>query len=449
MDDKKVAIDKASEAAVSEVSFFLAANPILDRILDSVTAAAKSAQAIARLESGLLQPTPAEPPKAVQTTNTGDTLPADRTNAMKSRGIDLAWLGLVLPLLINPEAREYLASFLGGLIGTENLEALNTGLKLLAGTLATVFAVKVFQQVSDTINTFLRLSRLVGILFNIVSDADDGVVDEKKKQDQEKEDYDKKKQKNKEARKGRRAERLKRIQQVKKARQTISTLKKALLVGGPIGIAVGIGSGILIDSLIDYATGDEEKAIEAEDKADTGDEEPEVAGSEQSEASKFGDVLIKNLVDSFNFVQIAKDTVAFVSSGWKNLFGGKDDKKTEAASSTASTPSSKPPVATTESKPAITASAAATGSKPSTTSSPTSSTSAPSSPSTISESSRPTSDGSSLQQVSETVVAEKKDQSNSGGAVVINNVNNQTVVVAKEESKPEPQVITSSSSVGR
>jgi hypothetical protein len=436
MDDKKVAIDKASEAVVSEVSFFLAANPIFDKILDSVTIAAKSAQAIARLESGLLQPTPAEPPKAVQTTNTGDTLPPDRTDAMKSRGIDLAWLGMVLPMLINPEARGYLASFLSGLIGTENLEALNTGLKLVAGTLAAVFAVKVFQQVSDTINTFLRLSRLIGVLFNIISDADDGVVDEKKKQDQEKEDYDKKKQKNKEARKGRRAERLKRIQQVKKARQTISTLKKALLVGGPIGIAVGIGSGILIDSLIDYATGDEEKAIEAEDKADTGDEEPEVAGSEQSEASKFGDVLIKNLVDSFNFVQIAKDTVAFVSSGWKNLFSGKDNKKVEAASSTVSAPSSKPPVASTESKPTITASPAAP--------SPT-----PAPPPAMSEPTRPTSDGPSLQQTSETVAAEKKDQANVSGGVVINNVSNQTVVVAREETKPEPKVIVSSSSIGR
>ena len=438
MDDKKVAIDKASEAAVSEVSFFLAANPILDKILDSVTAAAKSAQAIARLESGILQPTPAEPPKAVQTSTTEDTLRPDKTNAMKSRGIDLAWLGFALPLLINNEARTYLASFLGGLIGIDNLEAINTSLKVVTGVLAAVFAVKVFQQVSDTISTFLRLSQLVGTLFSVVNSADDGIDEEKKKHDKDKEEYDKKKEKNKQARKGRRAERLKRIKQVKKARQIAGTLRKALLIGGPIGIAVGIGSGILIDSLIDYATGDEEKAIEAEDKADTGDDEPEVAVQEQSEASKFGDVLIKNLVDSFNFVQIAKDVVSSVASGWKNLFGKKEDNTASAATtSTGGNITSKP------------ATAATSESKASVTSSPAAQMSAAAPAPIVPETPKPTSDGSSLQQVSETVVAEKKDQANSGGAVVINNVSNQTVVVAKEETKPEPKVITSSSSIGR
>lgn len=437
MDDKKVAIDQASEAVVSEVSFFLAANPILDRILDSVTAAAKSAQAIARLESGILQPTPAEPPKAVQTSTTEDTLRPDKTNAMKSRGIDLAWLGFALPLLINNEARTYLASFLGGLIGIDNLEAINTGLKVVTGVLAAVFAVKVFQQVSDTISTFLRLSQLVGTLFSVVNSADDGIDEEKKKHDKDKEDYDKKKEKNKQARKGRRAERLKRIKQVKKARQIAGTLRKALLIGGPIGIAVGIGSGILIDSLIDYATGDEEKAIEAEDKADTGDDEPEVAVQEQSEASKFGDVLIKNLVDSFNFVQIAKDVVSSVASGWKNLFGKKEDNKAASTTSTGGNITSKP------------ATAATSESKASVTSSPAAQMSAAAPAPVVPEAPKPTSDGSSLQQVSETVVAEKKDQANSGGAVVINNVSNQTVVVAKEETKPEPKVITSSSSIGR
>lgn len=438
MDDKKVAIDQASEAVVSEVSFFLAANPILDKILDSVTAAAKSAQAIARLESGILQPTPAEPPKAVQTSTTEDTLRPDKTNAMKSRGIDLAWLGFALPLLINNEARTYLASFLGGLIGIDNLEAINTGLKVVTGVLAAVFAVKVFQQVADTITTFVRLSQLVGTLFSVVNSADDSIDEEKKKHDKDKEDYDKKKEKNKQARKGKRAERLKRIKQVKKARQIIGTLKKALLIGGPIGIAVGIGSGILIDSLIDYATGDEEKAIEAEDKADIGDDEPEVAVQEQSEASKFGDILIKNLVDSFNFVQIAKDVVSSVASGWKNLFGKKEDKTaTAATTSTGGNITSKP------------ATAAISESKASVTSSPAAQMSAAAPAPVVPEAPKPTSDGSSLQQVSETVVAEKKDQANSGGAVVINNVSNQTVVVAKEETKPEPKVITSSSSIGR
>ena len=62
---------------------------------------------------------------------------------------------------------------------------------------------------------------------------------------------------------------------------------------------------------------------------------------------------------------------------------------------------------------------------------------------------KPATTGTELQQTSEAVVAEKKDQNNSNGNVVITNVNNQTVVVAKEEYKPEPKIAITSSSVGR
>ena len=302
MDEKKVAIEKASAAVVSDVSFFLAANPILDSILDSVNKAAESVSKVAVLEQGIINPGPAQTPQQDAVAASKDELRPDTTNAMKKRGIDIASIALFIPLLINKDSREYLASFLGGLVGVENLEAINTGLKIATVALGAYLGIKVFKQVSDTINTFIRLSQLMGILFNTVSEADDGLDDQKKQVDKDKEDYDKKKKDNKKKRSGKRAERLKCLKQVKKARQVIGTLKKALLVGGPIGIAVGIGSGILIDSLIDYATGDEEKAIEEEEKADTGDDEPEVATPEQSEASKFGDILIKNLVDSFNFV---------------------------------------------------------------------------------------------------------------------------------------------------
>ena len=168
---------------------------------------------------------------------------------------------------------------------------------------------------------------------------------------------------------------------------------------------------------------------------DVDDDEPEVAAPEQSEASKFGDILIKNLVDSFNFVQIAKDTVAAVASGWKSLFGGKDDKKIETNVSSGSAPASKPATsATTESKPSVTASPATQVSAPA---------------SAVPEPPKPVTTGASLQQTSETVVAEKKDQASAGGDVLITNVNNQTVIVAQEDKKPESKVVTTSTSVGR
>lgn len=435
MDDKKVAIEETSAAVVAEVSFFLAANPLLDSIVNAVNRAAESSSKIAILEQGIVQPVPTQTPKQ-DATPVKDELRPDTTNAMKKRGIDLAWLGFALPLLMNNEARTYLASFLSGLIGTDNLEALNTGLKIATVALGAYLGVKVFKQVSDTISTLIRLTQLMGVLFNVVSDTSEGVDNEKSKHDKDKEDYDKKKENNKQKRKGRRADRLKRIKQVKKARQVAGTLRKALLVGGPIGIAVGIGSGILIDSLIDYATGDEERAIEAEEKADTGDDEPDVATQEQSEVSKFGDILVKNLVDSFNFVQIAKDTVAAVTSGWKNLFGSKDEKKTGSTSvNMTSAPAATPSIpATAESKPTVTSSPATQVNVTAT---------------AIPEPSKPVTTGTSLQTTSETVVAEKKDQANSGGDVVITNVNNQTVIVAQENQKPESKVATTSTSVGR
>lgn len=440
MDDKKVAIEETSAAVVAEVSFFLAANPILDSIVDAVNRAAESASKIAILEQGLLQQTPAQQPVQDAVAANKDELRPDTTGAMKKRGIDIASIAFFIPFLINNESRGYLASFLGGLIGVENLEALNNGLKVAALAMGAYLGVKVFKQVTDTINTFVRLSQLMGILFNVVSDADEGIDDEKKKHDKDKEDYDKKKQDNKKKRKGRRAARLKRIKDVKKAKQVIGTLKKALLVGGPIGIAMGIGSGILIDSLIDYATGDDEKSIEAEDKADSGDDEPDVAEQEQSEVSKFGDILIKNLVDTFNFVQIAKDVVAMAASGWKNLFGG--DKK-EEAKAVGTDSNSSAGIAPKPSTPAT------VEKKSNITSSPSTQVSVQVPAPVVAEPPKPTTTGESLKQTSEVVAAEKKDNANSGGGVVINNVNNQTVVVAKEDSKPEPQVVTSSSTVGR
>lgn len=441
MDDKQVAVKEASDAAVSEVSFFLAANPILDKIVHAVNRAAESAGKLAVLEQGILQPTPAEPVNAVPANKT--ELNPDTTNAMKKRGIDLAWVGFALPLLINNEARGYLASFLGGLIGVENLEAINSGLKIATIALGAYFGVMIFKQVSDTINTFIRLSQLMGILFNIVNDAEDGIDEEKKKHDKDKSDHEKSKKKNRQTRKDRRAGRLKRLKDVKKARKVIGTLKKALLVGGPIGIALGIASGILIDSMIDYATGDQEADIEAEDKADTGDEEPEVATPEQSEISKFGNVLIKNVVDAFDFVQIAKDAVSSISS----LFGGKDkkgdtpkmeDDKEDTSAATkpqiVSTPSASPAKpATSESKPKVSNVTAV---------------SVPAPAPAKQEAAKPISDGSSLQQTSEVVAAEKKDQAKSDN-VIINNVNNQTVIVAKPEDNTNPTVAIPSNTVGR
>lgn len=438
MDEKKVAIEETSAAVVAEVSFFLAANPILDSILDAVNRAAESASKIAVLEQGIMQQTPAQQPVQDAVAANKNELRPDTTGAMKKRGIDIASIAFFLPMLINEESRKYLASFLTGLIGIENIEALNNGLKLVTLALGAYLGVKVFKQVADTFNTFVRLSQLMGILFNVVSDADDGLDEDKRKHEKDKEDYDKKKKQNRQRRKGKRVERLKRLKQVKNARKIIGTLKKALLIGGPIGIAVGIGSGILIDSLIDYATGDEEKAIEVEDKADINDDEPEVAAPEQTEASKFGDILIKNFVSTFNFKQIAKDTIASIGT----LFTTKPEDVTptedltdpEAAMFNGAVPTSKPVTpATSESKPSVTSSPATQVSVPA---------------SAAPEPSKPVTTGTSLQTTSEKVAAEKKDQTSSGN-VVITNVNNQTIVAVQEDKKPEPKAITTSTSVGR
>lgn len=459
--DKKEVYDQVKEESgtvFKSVGLFAMINPVLNSIAISTSETARQAGHLEhnlgmlfgqKLAETSTPDKPAPEKKEKLSTTTG---------RMRSRGMDLAGLGLIIPFLVNKESRDYLASFISGLIGKDNLELINTGLIALTSVLTGVFTVKLFKQVSDTIKTFKKLSELTATLFQSVSDGADGVNEKdealEKKKDKMREQAKKrqaKKKKRKAAelkrRQANRAKRLKRIKQIKRAKSVISNLKKALLVGGPFGIAAGIVGGIAIGSMIDLIAGPEETSLEDTEKEDTGGpDEPEleededgipiepdtdepVAEPEEKEAefsaSNLGSVIADNAIQELSMGFLDKEGIKKAWDWVKGKVFGSEDKKPA-----------------TESKPTPVSSK--TTESPKQTPSPTSTTTPPTASATPEPDTKES--GQTLAKASEDVSGAKKDMA--AGNVTVNNINNSTTVVKKNEPATTETTHSYSSTVG-
>jgi hypothetical protein len=284
---KQKALESATQAAVGSLGFFVSGNPILKDIAYHTTKAELTTERLIGIVQKLFEIGPPE-----------DEEPSVReefdkqVETIKKRGIDLAKLGLIIPLLMNQEAKEYLSSFIKGLTGIENLDNIKMGINAVLAVLAGVFAVKVFKQVSDSIAAVKKLGQVTAILFGITEAASDDISDQmdevdkhKAEKEKEKKEVEKSKQKGKAARDD--------IRKEKKAVKGKNIFKKALAFLGKVAPKVGpkllgaipvIGTVAIIGSVLydiaseamnffgdDDAEEEPEEVVEAENK-------PEVSG---------------------------------------------------------------------------------------------------------------------------------------------------------------------------
>lgn len=289
-------VNKAADAAINSVSFFIMSSEVFKQIENNAREASDSSSKIVTLFKEFLGETVGS--KLEKITEEAKQRQAQATPVEKERiaatkkgsFFDLAKLALLIPLLLNDEARKYFASFLSGLLGIETLEKIETALKLVGVVLATIFAVKVFKEVARTLNAFIRLSRLVGALFLLSEATGDLSQKEKKRADRRREAERKRNQK-------RRQNRRKKIARIRKLKKIISSIKKGILIGGPLGILAGAIFSIGIGAVLDYVSDADEKDADEEDKFDEKDDDedtdvPEV--SDELETTSITDLLIKN-----------------------------------------------------------------------------------------------------------------------------------------------------------
>jgi len=258
--------NKIADATLQSVSFFILTNDVFKQIKTESDQASDKATNIVTLFKQFVGDTPGDKlekitQEAKLKQEQAVAVTKESISATKNNNIDIAKLALILPLLLNDEARKYLASFLQGLIGIESLEKIQTTLKLVGVVLATVFAVKVFKQVAETFNKFLRLTRLVGALFLLSEATGDLGEKEKRKADRRREAEKKRREKSSKNRR-------KKIERIRKLKKIKDVLSKGLIVGGPVAILGGLLLSITSDTLLNFILGEEEKDADADDKFD-------------------------------------------------------------------------------------------------------------------------------------------------------------------------------------
>lgn len=167
--DKAVA--QASRAALDSLGFFASIHSSTESSSDSTARIYLSSERLVKLVSQLFEFKEEEnqQPSPYQKLD-------EKTQLIKKRSFDIAKLGLVIPFLINAQAREYLLSFVKGLVGVENFDKFKIVVYGLLGVLAGVFAYKVFKQVGDTISALRQLATITGTLFGLTEAAADSVA---------------------------------------------------------------------------------------------------------------------------------------------------------------------------------------------------------------------------------------------------------------------------------
>lgn len=187
------AIDGARRSMFTGMGFFVQFQPYAKDLQQEAAELEKSAIQLGNILTKYLEldePLKLLPvPEAVKEETIQDT-----AARVKSRAFDLAKLGLIIPLLLNKDAREYMASFLSGLTGIST-DAFKNALIGIGVVLAGVFTYKLFKQVSDTFTAFKQLSDATATLFNLTSDAAGELDAEKEKVDKDKKKIEKEKEK--------------------------------------------------------------------------------------------------------------------------------------------------------------------------------------------------------------------------------------------------------------
>jgi hypothetical protein len=458
MADNQQQIQQTAETALDNISGIFIPDAAARLLVQLTDKSAQDMGQVVALAAELFQITPnLEQPQPQAVREAAPSI-AGSTSKMLGRGIDIALLGSLIALLVNKEAREYLASFLSGLLGKDLFENILTALKLVGIALAGVFAVKVFKQVSDTIATFIRLSKLVGILFGLTNDQSEATIEEKEK-------MDKRKQKEKENRKTRNQNRKKRIERLKKLKGLSNFLKKGLAVTG-----VGLVAGIVVGTILDYMINQSTEPDEPEDLDEESDDVPAIKEeSDEVNISEIGKLIVDNVISTVSFGLL--DT-GKIKGAWNALTGNKkEQEKNRAAISGMSSSGTTDQdtsflSATNESKPSPAATSATNESKPSPAATsagvaaPSIAVSAPTETTTVASSTvepiqppveniqATPSTGSLMNTSSEQVAGEKKDAA-MDQTVVIANVDNRKIIASSEEASTPSQTMTYSVSVGR
>lgn len=288
---------RKEKAIIASIGFFASTSPFFKEVADTLGRQNKRLiNIVSGINDVLIQDAYAlEIPQATPEPQENISSIVSRT---QSRAIDLAGLGLIIPLLFNKEARDWISGFANGLFGIENVETLNTALKAITAVLAGVFAYKVFKQVGDTIETFKRLSNLVSSLFLITDEAAVATVDEKK-------EIEEKKTRDKDKRKKIRENRVARQKRIQK----FKNIFKAFKFGGPIGFAVGTVVGVGIGTAIDLISESDMRQLEAEDAALENDsiEVPEPSGDIKTD--NILSIIKNNIVEQFSFGLLSWDNI--------------------------------------------------------------------------------------------------------------------------------------------
>lgn len=289
MDEEKQQVEKelADSIANSGVGFFI---PEFQKLVESTGALRNSTDQMVEVVKQFFEIpaiiTPANKPPTTATSGADLDIKSDVT---AGNTFDLAKLALILPLLMNKESREYLANFAAGLIGTENVDLVNTSIKGLAVVLAGVFSVKLFKQVYNTFNTVRKLSQLTSILFGLSQEATSASAA----------DLEEQKQKNERSKNRRKRQRKGKITRLKKLKKLKSLLKFAKF-GGPVGLIIGGVIGAGVGTLLDTVEKAEENQNDAEDEADEKDVDAPVE-AKPVQLKEVVSMFVDNLLSEFSF----------------------------------------------------------------------------------------------------------------------------------------------------
>lgn len=280
------AIDGAKRSMFTGMGFFVQVQPHAKDIEQS---AVEMQQSVQKLGDVLLkyldlhEPIKRQPQEVVRE----DTLDQNISKVRKG-AFDLAKLGLIIPFLLNKDAREYMASFLSGLTGF-SLEGMKTTLIAVTGVLTGMFALKLFKQINDTIEAIKKLNDVTRTLFGITEITSQDI-------DSAKDDLDKEKSKINKDKERRRNRRRAKVERARKLRSIISNgskIAKVSVIGAPVAILVSSA----INTLLDYNE-QEDAVLESEDEGESAPE-PETVWS----------LITKNIIESLTFGLLSKENI--------------------------------------------------------------------------------------------------------------------------------------------
>lgn len=279
------AIDGAKRSMFTGMGFFVQVQPHAKDIEQS---AVEMQQSVQKLGDVLLKYLDLQEPVRQQQLDVvrEDTLDQNISRVRKG-AFDLAKLGLIIPFLLNRDAREYMASFMSGLTGF-SLEGMKSTLTAVTAVLTGMFALKLFKQINDTIDAIKKLNDVTRTLFGITEATSQDIDTAKDNLDKEKTKIEKDKER-------RRNKRKAKVERTKKLRSVISNsskIAKASLIGAPIAILVSAA----INTVLDY--NEQEDAV-LESEEDEAAPEPETVWS----------LITKNIVESLTFGLLSKENI--------------------------------------------------------------------------------------------------------------------------------------------